>query len=199
MPDLTASRAGRLLGCRLPIVLAGMGGVARSELAAAVAAAGGFGFLGMVREPPELIAREVERVRALGATHFGVNIIPASTPPDLLERQVQTIIDLGVPVDARYRGDGYFGTAPSSTALHVAAWHAWQPLIELLIARGADVNARDAKGRTPLMLAVGAATTTYWAWRRTPHGVRALLAAGASTDGVTLPTGYAEIDALLRE
>ena len=98
MPDLTASRAGRLLGCRLPIVLAGMGGVARSELAAAVAAAGGFGFLGMVREPPELIAREVERVRALGATHFGVNIIPASTPPDLLERQVQTIIDLGVPV-----------------------------------------------------------------------------------------------------
>ena len=40
-----------LLGCTYPIVLAGMGGVARSELVAAVTEAGGFGFLGMVREP----------------------------------------------------------------------------------------------------------------------------------------------------
>ncbi len=33
-----------LLGCTWPIVLAGMGGVARSALASAVSAAGGFGF-----------------------------------------------------------------------------------------------------------------------------------------------------------
>ena len=38
-----------LLGCDYPIVLAGMGGVARSKLALAVTKAGGFGFLGMVR------------------------------------------------------------------------------------------------------------------------------------------------------
>jgi nitronate monooxygenase len=44
-----------LLGCDVPVVLAGMGGVARSELVAAVSAAGGFGFLGMVRESPALI------------------------------------------------------------------------------------------------------------------------------------------------
>ena len=37
-----------LLGCDYPIVLAGMGGVARSELALEVTKAGGFGFLGMV-------------------------------------------------------------------------------------------------------------------------------------------------------
>ena len=41
-----------LLDCRYPVVLAGMGGVARSELVAAITNAGGFGFLGMVREPP---------------------------------------------------------------------------------------------------------------------------------------------------
>ena len=41
-----------LLGCDLPILLAGMGGVARSELVAAVAQAGGYGILGMVRETP---------------------------------------------------------------------------------------------------------------------------------------------------
>lgn len=35
-----------LLGCADPIVLAGMGGVARSELVGAVTEAGGFGFLG---------------------------------------------------------------------------------------------------------------------------------------------------------
>ena len=41
-----------LLGCDVPILLAGMGGVARSELVAAVAHAGGYGILGMVRETP---------------------------------------------------------------------------------------------------------------------------------------------------
>jgi len=96
--DLLNSRIPALLGCRLPIVLAGMGGVARSELAAAVSEAGGFGFLGMVREPVELIRREVEALRARGITRFGVNIIPAATKADLLEAQLSTIIELGVPV-----------------------------------------------------------------------------------------------------
>ena len=87
-----------LLGSKIPLVLAGMGGVARSELVAAVTGAGGFGFLGMVREPPELIAREVARLREMGHSRFGVNIIPASTDPTLLDRQVSTLIDLAVPV-----------------------------------------------------------------------------------------------------
>ena len=58
-----------LLGCRYPLVLAGMGGVSRSELVAAVTHAGGFGLLGMVREPPELIRRKMvtpERMRERG-------------------------------------------------------------------------------------------------------------------------------------
>ena len=45
-----------LLCCEHPVVLAGMGGVARSELVAAVTEAGGFGFLGMVRESAEMVA-----------------------------------------------------------------------------------------------------------------------------------------------
>jgi nitronate monooxygenase len=47
------------LGCDVPILLAGMGGVARWELAAAVANAGGYGMLGMVREDPLLIEMEI--------------------------------------------------------------------------------------------------------------------------------------------
>jgi nitronate monooxygenase len=87
-----------LLGCDYPIVLAGMGGVARSELALAVTQAGGFGFLGMVREPPELIRHEVEAMRRGTSRPFGINIIPAATDPNLLESQVRTCVDLRVPV-----------------------------------------------------------------------------------------------------
>ncbi len=87
-----------LLGCTYPIVLAGMGGVARSELVAAVIEAGGFGFLGMVREPVDLIRSEVAALRARGIGRFGVNLIPHATDPALLEAQVSACIDLGVPV-----------------------------------------------------------------------------------------------------
>jgi len=87
-----------LLGCRYPLVLAGMGGVARSELVSAVSLAGGFGLLGMVRETPAFIRDEVQKVRASTTARFGVSIIPAATDPNLLERQVATCIDLAVPV-----------------------------------------------------------------------------------------------------
>ncbi|RQS67690.1 nitronate monooxygenase [Burkholderia sp. Bp8963] len=91
-----------LLGCTWPIVLAGMGGVARAELVSAVTVAGGFGFLGMVREPVALIRREVQQVRAATSRPFGINLIPASTPPDLLDAQLDTCIELGVPVVALF-------------------------------------------------------------------------------------------------
>ncbi|WP_175910771.1 MULTISPECIES: nitronate monooxygenase [unclassified Burkholderia] len=91
-----------LLGCAWPIVLAGMGGVARAELASAVSAAGGFGFLGMVREPVALIRREVEQVRAATERPFGVNLIPASTPPELLDAQIDACIELRVPAVALF-------------------------------------------------------------------------------------------------
>lgn len=73
-----------------------MGGVARAELAAAVCEAGGYGFLGMVREPPQLIAREIDAVRARTDKPFGVNLIPATTGPDLLAEQLAVCFDKGV-------------------------------------------------------------------------------------------------------
>ena len=87
-----------LLGCAYPIMLAGMGGVARSELVAAVTEAGGFGFLGMVREPVDLIRSEVAALRLQRIEHFGVNLIPAATETALLEAQISACIDLEVPV-----------------------------------------------------------------------------------------------------
>ena len=66
-----STRVCDLLDCRYPVVLAGMGGVARSELVP-ITNAGGFGFLGMVREPPSLIRKEVEAVRRATSQRFGV-------------------------------------------------------------------------------------------------------------------------------
>ncbi|HEX5677468.1 MAG TPA: nitronate monooxygenase [Alcanivorax sp.] len=86
-----------LLGCRWPILLAGMGGVARHRLAGAVSHAGGFGVLGMVREPVHRIRAEVDALRATGIEHFAVNLIPAATDPALLEQQINTCLDLSVP------------------------------------------------------------------------------------------------------
>ncbi len=112
---------------------------------------------------------------------------------------VRRLLDLGVPVDALFRvGDGYWDLARDSTALHSAAWRAWPETVKLLIQRGSPVNARDGKGRTPLMLAVRACVDSYWKWRRTPESVDALLKAGASLEGLEIPCGYDEADQLLR-
>lgn len=111
---------------------------------------------------------------------------------------VRLLLDVGVPVSAVFeQGDGYFGIAPRSTALHVAAWLARPATVRLLIDRGAPLDVRDGRGRTPLTLAVRACVDSYWTQRRSPDSVRALLAAGASTAGVPYPSGYTEVDELL--
>ena len=86
-----------LLGCDVPILSAGMGGVARSDLVAAVSAAGGFGILGMVREAPEFIAQEIAAVRARTARSFAVNLIPAATDPALFDAELGVCLDRAVP------------------------------------------------------------------------------------------------------
>lgn len=111
---------------------------------------------------------------------------------------VRLLLDLGVPVASLYQGDGYFDIAPDSTALHVAAWKLRADLVRLLLERGAPVDAKDRKGRTALVLAVKGCVDSYWAERRTPEPARALLEAGASVEGVRYPTGYQDLDDLLR-
>ena len=70
-----------LLGCRYPVMLAGMGGIARvtnPELVAAVSDAGGFGVLGAISREPDDIRACVGRIRELTDQPFGVGIaLPA--------------------------------------------------------------------------------------------------------------------------
>ena len=88
---------------------------------------------------------------------------------------VQLLLDRGVPVDCVIRRRSLLRHRQESTALHVAAWKAWPKTVKLLIERGANVNAQDAKGRTPLMLAVKACVDSYWTNKRSPESVEALL------------------------
>jgi ankyrin repeat protein len=112
---------------------------------------------------------------------------------------VRQLLDLGLNVAAvTLHGDPYFDVAMNSTALHAAAWRAWPSTVKLLIERGVPVNAEDGKGRTALALAVKACVNSYWTNRRTPESVKALLKAGATMKGVEFPSGYAEVDELLR-
>jgi ankyrin repeat protein len=112
---------------------------------------------------------------------------------------VRRLLDLGVDVAARFpEGDGYWDEPKDSTALHVAAWRARHSTVKLLIERGAAIDVLDGKGRTPLALAVRACVDSYWTDRRSPESVEALLRAGARVDGVNFPSGYAEVDELLR-
>ena len=102
-------------------------------------------------------------------------------------------------VNASYlEGDAYYDIARNSSALHVAAWRARPEIVKELLARGASVNAIDAQNRTALQLAVKACIDSYWTHRRSPDSVRLLLEAEASTKGIELPTGYNEIDVVLR-
>jgi ankyrin repeat protein len=114
---------------------------------------------------------------------------------------VRQLLDLGVDVAAPFaEGDGYFGEPAGSLAIHVAAWRAQPAIVTLLLERGSPVDVPDPKGRTPLALAIKACVESYWTYRRTPESVAALLHAGASIHGpgVQVPSGYAEVDALLR-
>jgi ankyrin repeat protein len=109
------------------------------------------------------------------------------------------LLDLGVDIAARdEEGDPYFDVARGSTALHVAAWRAWHETVRFLIERHAPIDALDGKGRSPLALAVRACVDSYWTSRRSGESVEALLKAGASTRGVAFPSGYADVDELLR-
>lgn len=146
MSELADTAACRLLDCRLPLVLAGMGGVARHELVGAVTAAGGFGFLGMVREPVALIEREVAALRAQGHTRFGVNLIPAATPPALLEDQLAACIRLRVPVMGFFWDIDPVIIARCQQAGMLVCWQVGS-VDEAIAARRAGVDIVIAQGR----------------------------------------------------
>jgi enoyl-[acyl-carrier protein] reductase II len=104
------------LGIEVPIVQAGMGFIARSELAAAVSQAGGLGMIGSASLTPDELRAEIRAVRERTDRPFGVDILfatrrapVADAATGLLTRDVQGYVDVvleeRVPVLASGLGD----------------------------------------------------------------------------------------------
>jgi nitronate monooxygenase len=85
-------------GVEHPVVQGGMQWVGRAELVAAVANAGGLGFITALTQPtPDDLKREIDRCRKLTDKPFGVNltILPTISPPPYAAYR-QAIIESGV-------------------------------------------------------------------------------------------------------
>jgi NAD(P)H-dependent flavin oxidoreductase YrpB (nitropropane dioxygenase family) len=94
------TRFTEMFGIEHPIVQGGMQWVGRAELVAAVANAGGLGFITALTQPtPEKLTEEIARCRTLTDKPFGVNltILPSITPPPYAEYR-QAIIEAGIKI-----------------------------------------------------------------------------------------------------
>jgi nitronate monooxygenase len=106
-----------LFGVRHPVVQGGMQWVGRAPLVAAVAEAGGLGFITALTQPtPDDLRAEIRRCRELTDQPFGVNltILPAIVPPPYADYR-QAIIDEDVP---------FVETAGSNPSEHLKHFHA---------------------------------------------------------------------------
>ncbi len=102
---MLSTRLTRMLGIRHPVLLAGMGGVGRAALAAAVSNAGGLGHLGMIRMEADYVRDQIRKTRALTRGPFGVNLVPAVAPPAGVESQLAVCLEERVPVVSFFWSD----------------------------------------------------------------------------------------------
>jgi nitronate monooxygenase len=75
----------RLVGCTVPLQLAGMGNIVSPELAAAVSEAGGLGQITFAGWPLAVVEQRLDRIRALTSRPFGVNLLIPYLDMEILE------------------------------------------------------------------------------------------------------------------
>ena len=191
------------LGIRHPIVQAGMGGVARAELVAAVSNAGGLGMLGMVRMTPDFIRDQIQKTRALTKHPFGVNLIQPVAPASGFESQLEVCIEEKVPVVSLFWSD----PAPFVQRCHAAgivvmlqvgsaeeASRAAAAGVDMIVAQGVEAggHVRGQVGLLPLLPTVVEAVTPVPVVAAggivDGRGLAAALALGA--DGVWVGTRF---------
>jgi nitronate monooxygenase len=188
----------RLVGCTVPLQLAGMGAISSVELTAAVSEAGGLGQVTLAGTPLEVADERLERIRALTSRPFGVNLlIPYLDLPILELAAVRArVIDFfwGQPDpvlvrrvhDAGALASWQIGSAGEAVAAEAAG-------CDFIIAQGFEAGGhiRGTLGLLPLLsevldsvsipvLAAGGIGSA--------HSVAAVLAAGAS--GVRVGTRF---------
>lgn len=161
-----------LFGIEYPIVQAGMGYLARQELAAAVSDAGGLGVIGSTGNlSPEELRDEIQEVRDRTARPFAVNLLfpryDESTDEgramlDELQSKVQVVIEekvpvlgsgLGVPGDDVFRACAAAGTITMSTIGAVRhAEKAQAAGAQVLVAQGWEAGGHNSGVATMALL-----------------------------------------------
>ena len=105
-----------ILGIEKPVAQAGMGFVARSELAAAVSKAGGLGIIGAAFLTLDQLREEIRKTKDMTDKPFGVDILfatygrPSSDPrveefTDEVRKQIEIVFEEGVPILASGLGN----------------------------------------------------------------------------------------------
>jgi len=74
----------RLVGCTVPIQLAGMGAIVSPELAAAVSEAGALGQISFVQTDPTVAKQRLDRLEQLTRKPYGVNLLLPYVDPEIL-------------------------------------------------------------------------------------------------------------------
>ena len=80
--------------------------------------------------------------------------VPRAERQPMAEEATKILIEVGVEVNAANEAD--------FTALHCAAFTGLPELVQYLVEHGADINARDWRGRTPFRLAEGAKQSFHY-------------------------------------
>lgn len=92
---LQNNRVRKLLGIDYPILQGGMAWVADAKLASAVSNGGGLGVIAAGNMPPDLLEKEIRKVKSLTDKPFGVNIMLLSPTA---EEAVEVVARARVPV-----------------------------------------------------------------------------------------------------
>jgi ankyrin repeat protein len=143
---------------------------------------------------PLMMALDTPTVRAGGVDGFGTDRrdrygLINDVTPEQLESDAMAIARAAIELGANVNQ----ADANGNTALHQAASKNFNGLIEFLVARGAQVNAKNRRGQTPLALAEGAAAAGA-ARRRIASGSQAGAQPAAAGAPAVSPTA-----ALLRK
>ena len=98
MPSTLTNELCEMLGIEYPIILAGMGGAAGPQLAAAVSEAGGLGVVGASGYSPDELSGMIATVRSLTDKPFGVDLL---VPSSLAESGNQEDLEAQIPEEHR--------------------------------------------------------------------------------------------------
>ena len=167
-----------LLGIDVPIVGAGMGGLAGAELAAAISSAGALGVIGAGGDSTETVIERLRDARALTSSPLGVNVVLEVVPAE----RVRAVLDEGVDVLVTGWGDpGAWSGACRERGTLLA--HRVENAAEAVraVAAGADVliaQGSDAGGHTGSVPSLALIPCVVDVARSVP-----VLAAGGVADG----------------